>query len=179
MALWDLPDLLLLRDLYPIPRHRNQPLQHQFAVVPRRTGTSNSKSSNIRNQRTTQELSGCGGGGGEITAKRRRHRGRDRSGRGIASPLARVRPVRRPRWGTWSSRRRQRRRRMSRRSSVRAGCRRRRPSRTAKRRPSPCAKSNPPRGRTAPPPPPMVPSRPSPGGGVGVVGCAGPREKRV
>ena len=48
MALRDLPDLLLLRDLDPIPRQRNQPLHHQLTMVPRRPTTSNS--SDINNQ---------------------------------------------------------------------------------------------------------------------------------
>lgn len=36
VALWDLPDLLLLRDLDPIPRQRNQPLHQQLTMVSRR-----------------------------------------------------------------------------------------------------------------------------------------------
>jgi len=48
MALRDLPDLLLLRVLDPIPRQRNQPLHHQLTMVPRRPTTSNS--SDINNQ---------------------------------------------------------------------------------------------------------------------------------
>jgi hypothetical protein len=140
VSLRDLQDLLILRDLDPIPRQRNQPLHKQFMVVPRRTGTSSSSNNNnIRSQRNAQELRG----GGEIlTGRRRRRRGRGRSGRGSASPPARVRPAGRPGWGTWRRRPRGRRRHTGRRRSCRARCRWRSPSRTAKRRPmlsSPCA----------------------------------------
>lgn len=34
VPLRDLPDLLHLRYLDPIPRQRNQPLHHQFTVIP-------------------------------------------------------------------------------------------------------------------------------------------------
>ena len=98
VAVGDLPDLPLLRDLDPIPRQRNQPLHKQFTVVPRRPWTSNSNSNNIRKQRNAQEIRG--GSGGVLTGRRQRRRGRGRSGRGSASPPARARPVRRPGWGT-------------------------------------------------------------------------------
>jgi len=97
VSLRDLPNLLILRDLDPIPRQRNQPLHKQFPVVPRRPWTSNSNSNNIRKQRNAQEIRG--GSGGVLTGRRRRRRGRGRSGRGSASPPARARPVRRPGWG--------------------------------------------------------------------------------